>query len=112
MLSTLAVCLCVISVGFAAMVPLSMLEDPHAKCLDGSQAGYYFQPATSDKNATKWVIYLNGGGECDQEGSCVYQTDSALGSSKYFGKLGPDPNSTNANSSNLLLNSIPNLLAT
>jgi len=68
-------------------VPLTMLDAasyPNARCLDGSQAGYYFQPASTPDASSKWVIYLNGGGECASEESCLAQTTSALGSSKYF----------------------------
>lgn len=65
--------------------PLTMLSDyPQAKCLDGTNAGYYAQGASNEDDALKWVIYLDGGGECDSESACLAQTDSALGSSKYF----------------------------
>jgi len=72
------------SLALSAKVPLSMLSDPKAKCLDGTQAGYYVQPTNSTTYKNKWVIYLNGGGECDTKDACVYQTTGALGSSKYF----------------------------
>lgn len=65
-------------------VPLTMLTQSKAKCLDGTQAGYYAQPAGNSADKNKWVIYLNGGGECDTESGCQYQTTGALGSSKYF----------------------------
>ena len=72
----------------AANVTLSMLEHhPLAKCLDGTPAGYYFQK----KASKKWVVYLNGGGECDNENGCKQQAATALGSSKYF------PEQVNAN---------------
>lgn len=67
--------------------PLTMFdpaEYPFAKCLDGSPAGYYAQQTASVEDKNKWVLYLNGGGECDNEESCLSQTGSALGSSKYF----------------------------
>lgn len=32
----------------------------------------------------RWVIYLEGGGECDNEEACTAQLTSSLGSSKYF----------------------------
>lgn len=69
---------------WGASVPLTMLSDPKAKCLDGTQAGYYAQFASSATNSTKWVIYLNGGGECDSKDACTSQTTGSLGSSKYF----------------------------
>lgn len=76
--------LALVAVAWAAKVPLTMLKDPKAKCLDGTQAGYYVQPTTTTANKNKWVIYLNGGGECDTKDACQYQTTNALGSSKYF----------------------------
>lgn len=68
---------------FGAQVPLITLSDPKARCLDGSNAGYYFQKG-NDENKNKYIIYLNGGGECDQETSCKNQLTGPLGSSKYF----------------------------
>ena len=59
-------------------------EHPVARCLDGSIGGYYAQQTDSVEDKNKWVIYLNGGGECDNEESCWEQTSNALGSSKYF----------------------------
>jgi hypothetical protein len=73
------------SVVEAKNAPLVWLNDyPQAKCLDGSPAAYYLDVATNPANANKWVIYLAGGGECDTEAACQYQTNGALGSSKYF----------------------------
>jgi O-palmitoleoyl-L-serine hydrolase len=71
----------------AEPVPLTMLDRvdyPHAKCLDGTQAGYYAQEASNKEDSSKWVIYLNGGGECDTEDACRSATEGPLGSSKYF----------------------------
>jgi hypothetical protein len=71
----------------ATKVPLVLFDEndyPHAKCLDGTQAGFYFQNATKNEENKKWVIYLAGGGECDTESACVSQTYGSLGSSKYF----------------------------
>jgi len=86
MLSSLAVA-SLLSIVVAEPVALTMLDKvhyPHAKCLDGTQAGYYAQEASSEVDNTKWVIYLNGGGECDSEDACKGATEGALGSSKYF----------------------------
>lgn len=75
----------IISFAQAANVQLTMLNDyPYAKCLDGTQAGYYAQPASDPLNKSKFIIYLNGGGECDNESACKSQLSNALGSSKYF----------------------------
>ncbi|RYH29417.1 hypothetical protein EON65_08590 [archaeon] len=73
-----------IGVVLSVNVPLTMLTDSKAKCLDGTQSGFYYQQARSVENQNKWVINLNGGGECDTESACVAQTKSSLGSSKYF----------------------------
>ena len=75
----------------AAEVGLTLLTDEKALCLDGTPAGYYFQPASSPESQTKWVIYLNGGGECDSEDSCVEATTNKLGSSKYFKSTASPP---------------------
>ena len=57
-----------------------------AKCLDGTQSGYYYEPASDVKNSKKWVIRLQGGGECTTEESCRPKLSQGLGSSKYFPK--------------------------
>ncbi len=72
---------------FADQIPLTLFsldKYPNAKCLDGSAAGYYYQPASDKIYNDKTIIYLNGGGECDNENDCKYQTGTKLGSSKYF----------------------------
>ena len=78
---------------------------PHARCLDGSQAGYYIRTTNSSHN--KWLIYLEGGGWCyDQTcaadtqatiANCKERSGSDLGSSKSWsatytaqGSLSPD----------------------
>eukprot|EP00823_Brevimastigomonas_motovehiculus_P006015 TRINITY_DN4726_c0_g1_i1.p1 TRINITY_DN4726_c0_g1~~TRINITY_DN4726_c0_g1_i1.p1 ORF type:complete len:382 (+),score=66.58 TRINITY_DN4726_c0_g1_i1:101-1246(+) len=75
-----------IIVGFAvaSKAPLTLLNDPKARCLDGTQAGFYAQVSTNKNDRNKWIIYLNGGGECDQKEACESATHGALGSSKYF----------------------------
>ena len=68
-------------------VPLTMLDSsihPFARCMDGTSSGYYYEQSTSTSNSSKWVIYLQGGGECDTESGCKYQLTNALGSSTYF----------------------------
>eukprot|EP01121_Diplochlamys_sp_Union-15-3_P017327 TRINITY_DN6078_c0_g1_i1.p1 TRINITY_DN6078_c0_g1~~TRINITY_DN6078_c0_g1_i1.p1 ORF type:complete len:373 (+),score=59.43 TRINITY_DN6078_c0_g1_i1:58-1176(+) len=67
-------------------VPLTLLSDVKAKCLDGTQSGYYFLPASDPNQAHNYIIHLQGGGECGNKGSCTGATKSALGSSKYFAK--------------------------
>ena len=82
-LSIFASAILVVSV-CSESVPLTMLSDPKARCLDGTQAGFYAQTAPNDQDSRKWVIYLNGGGECDSQSACTSQTGGSLGSSKYF----------------------------
>ena len=65
-----------------ARVPLTLLQAPAARCLDGTQSGYYHQPASSDEGANKWVFHLQGGGECATKAACYAALQSALGSSK------------------------------
>lgn len=76
------------SVALAATVaPLTLLSAataPLARCLDGTQSGYYLLPASAPMNATKWIFSLEGGGECTTASACAGALNSALGSSKYF----------------------------
>jgi hypothetical protein len=45
-------------------VPLTNLTDSKARCLDGTLSGYYYEKASTSRGTNKWVIYLEGGGEC------------------------------------------------
>ena len=36
----------------------------NARCLDGSPPGYYMRYASAPENATKYVVYFQGGGWC------------------------------------------------
>ena len=56
---------------------LTLLENTH--CLDGSPAGYYYRAATTSPNL--FVIFLQGGGACDDETKCKQRSHSALGTS-------------------------------
>ena len=51
--------------------------------MDGTLSAYYYQPGIGE-NATRFIIYLEGGGECTTNSSCTSHLDSVLGSSKYF----------------------------
>lgn len=50
--------------------------NPEAVCTDGSPAGYYFapyftpEPASAAEPETTWLVYLEGGGWCSDDGSC------------------------------------------
>jgi hypothetical protein len=89
----------------AEMAPLIPLTDSKARCMDGTLSGYYFQSkfmrfifvfsllfvyflflleSTKESESTKWVIHLQGGGECASKDSCYSELSSNLGSSKYF----------------------------
>tara|TARA_A100001015_G_scaffold293308_1_gene369754 strand:+ start:920 stop:2053 length:1134 start_codon:yes stop_codon:yes gene_type:complete len=61
-----------------------MLTNEQAKCMDGTLSGYYYEHATESTDSLKWVIYLNGGGECDSQEGCYSHLESELGSSNYF----------------------------
>ena len=41
-----------------------------AFCLDSTPAGYYFRPGVG-KNASKWVLFLEGGGWCYSNITCI-----------------------------------------
>ena len=69
-------------------VPLTLLSEPRAKCMDGTQSGYYIRPGIGE-NSTRFVINLEGGGECATEASCKSKLNGPLGSSKYFPKFVP-----------------------
>jgi len=59
-------------------------EFKYARCLDGSSAGFYFRPASTNllPQATQWLIHLQGGGECVTKTSCTSRSKTDLGSSK------------------------------
>eukprot|EP00041_Stephanoeca_diplocostata_P007467 m.106215 g.106215 ORF g.106215 m.106215 type:complete len:386 (+) comp16890_c0_seq1:32-1189(+) len=82
-----------LALGFAAVAsaepvapdaPLTLLTSPEAVCMDGTPSGYYHQPATSPAARNKWVIHLQGGGECTTQEACQSRVGTRLGSSKYF----------------------------
>lgn len=68
----------------ANLVLLDKQQYPQARCIDGSSAGFYLSPATSLANATKWVIFLQGGGECVTEADCANRAKTNLGSSTAY----------------------------
>ena len=49
-------------------------EETEARCMDGSRFCYYFRPASSASAAKKWVIELQGGGWCYNEGAYFGRT--------------------------------------
>ena len=42
-----------------------------ARCMDGSAGGLYASPAASVANASRLVVYIEGGGECRTVRSCA-----------------------------------------
>lgn len=67
----------------AAPVPRTNLTDSRARCMDGTLGAFYHQ-SSSPENASRWVIFLDGGGECASEAACMANVNTALGSSNYF----------------------------
>jgi len=70
-------------------LPLVMLDEEKALqrgavCLDGSAPGVYFQRATDASAATKWVLFIKGGGWCVHPKACADRYRTSVGSSKHF----------------------------
>ncbi|KAK6130720.1 hypothetical protein DH2020_035537 [Rehmannia glutinosa] len=61
---------------------VSLTYVTNAVCLDGSPAGYYYDPGFGD-GVSNWVIYMQGGGWCGSNGSCRYRLTQETGSSNY-----------------------------
>lgn len=79
----------------------SYVHDTGARCLDGTNAGYYFRPNKSTKNPNAWVFYLQGGGLCVEPIDCYKRKKSGLGSSSYWGQTVNQPNGVLSNDPNL-----------
>ena len=72
---------------------LQMLTDSNAKCLDGSQGGFYYRPGSASTfgdefGVNTWIIELEGGGWCSSLSDCAGRSKSAIGSSKSWPKTG------------------------
>jgi len=72
-----------------------------ARCLDGTQSGYYFEPASAPANATNWVFFLQGGGACVTYADCKSRSTTALGSSNYWGPTYSDGNNVLCNNTSV-----------
>ena len=57
------------------------VELPNAKCLDGSPAVYYI---AANASSSRWVIWLEGGGNCLNLTDCVQRAKGRLGSSASY----------------------------
>jgi hypothetical protein len=79
-----ALSLCAASAAFAAassVAPLALLPNSTlGRCLDGTPSGFYFL----NQSSTRWVVHLDGGGECNSAASCAPKVATALGSSRFF----------------------------
>jgi hypothetical protein len=85
-MSATAALLLLLVINTAHAVPLTLLTDPTARCMDGTQSGYYMQPATTSAGKRNFNIHLQGGGECVTRTACYAALNSSLGSSNYFAK--------------------------
>ena len=74
----------IVIAGAASPANLVMLTDPRARCMDGTSGGFYVQRNTTVRGGTRYVVHLEGGGECATRDSCTAELTTALGSSKYF----------------------------
>eukprot|EP00286_Rhodomonas_abbreviata_P018624 CAMPEP_0181298180 /NCGR_PEP_ID=MMETSP1101-20121128/5644_1 /TAXON_ID=46948 /ORGANISM="Rhodomonas abbreviata, Strain Caron Lab Isolate" /LENGTH=601 /DNA_ID=CAMNT_0023403183 /DNA_START=65 /DNA_END=1866 /DNA_ORIENTATION=- len=61
------------------------LMDDQALCLDGTPYGYWLCP---DTGGTEWMIWLQGGGLCENEQDCFERSFTQLGSSKFWDQKG------------------------
>lgn len=80
-----------LTASFAAESNLIRLTDDAARCLDGTLSGYYYQEHPAEEGIDKWVIHLQGGGECDTEETCSGDLTNSLGSSNYFSETAYQP---------------------
>jgi len=65
----------------AKIAPLTLFaKDSPGRCMDLTPSGYYYL----NQSSTKFVIFFDGGGECNSADSCKPKLTTALGSSKYF----------------------------
>ena len=55
-----------------------------SQCLDGTQAGFYYEAPISSSGDSTWTIYLQGGGHCCTKSGCDSRANGPLGSSKYW----------------------------
>lgn len=58
----------------AVLEKQAIKSDPEAVCNDGSLAVYYIKKNSQSKN---WLIYLEAGGQCYDEDSCVKRWNSS-----------------------------------
>jgi len=57
------------------------------RCMDGTTAGFYYNPPSGNWHASKtWVIFLEGGGLCYTEDYCAERAETHLGSNSTWGR--------------------------
>jgi hypothetical protein len=52
-------------------VDLDLAAFPNARCNDGTPGTFYFRPAASAAGSRRWVIQLQGGGNCNSPDGCA-----------------------------------------
>ncbi|CAJ1326796.1 unnamed protein product [Effrenium voratum] len=68
-----------------SLVLLKDAAQQGAVCLDGSPAGYFFEPGWGS-GADEWIIHFQGGGWCISLEDCLTRSNSSLGSSSFWEK--------------------------
>jgi len=53
------------------------------RCMDGSPPAFFYRPAVSEEGKNRWMIMLEGGGQCSDQWSCA-ERPQALTSSDYL----------------------------
>lgn len=66
-----------------ARVLLTGHVEDGARCLDGSPPAYYVNPGVGE-NATKFILFWEGGGWCQSEQDCAERATTPLGSSESY----------------------------
>lgn len=59
----------------------------NSRCLDGTNPGFYFRPASSPSAATKWRLHFQGGGWCFNAEDCLTRSSGWGGTSKVWPPL-------------------------
>ncbi|XP_057799656.1 pectin acetylesterase 11-like [Salvia miltiorrhiza] len=73
--------------------PLLNATQKGAVCVDGSPDGYYLQPGSGD-GAKNWLIYINGGGWCENITTCRDRFNEYNGNSRISFSNIPNSNGT------------------
>ena len=64
-----------------SMLPAAVVKSKGARCLDGTAAGFYYALGNGT-DRSRWVVWLDGGGECDTHADCVARARTEQGSSE------------------------------